>query len=49
MKEVVEKVEMGLDAQKNFAQMYKDRYVNKRVVGEMMKLDPNNTGAQKRN
>ena len=32
--------EMGLDAQKSFAQMYKDRYVNKRVWGEMMKLDP---------
>ena len=34
------KLKMGLDAQKSFAQMYKDRYVNKRVGGEMMKLDP---------
>ena len=33
-------VEMGLDAQKSFAQMYEDRYMNKRVGGEMMKLDP---------
>ena len=40
MKKVAEKFEMGLDAQKSFAQMYKDRYVNKRVGGEMMKLDP---------
>ena len=40
MKKVVEKVEMGLDAQKSFAQMYEDRYMNKRIGGEMMKLDP---------
>ena len=32
-------VETGLDAQKSFAQMYKDRYMNERVGGEMMKLD----------
>ena len=35
-----EKVEMGLDAQKSFAQMYEDRYMNKRIGGKMMKLDP---------
>ena len=40
MKKVAEKVEMGLDAQKSFAQMYEDRYMNKRVGGEKMKLDP---------
>ena len=40
MKKVAEKVEMGLDDQKSFAQMYEDRYMNKRIGGEMMKLDP---------
>ena len=40
MKKVAKKVEMGLDAQKSFAQMYEDRYMNKRIWGEMMKLDP---------
>ena len=40
MKKVVEKVEIGLDAQKSFTQMHEDRYMNKRVGGEMMKLDP---------
>jgi len=39
MKKVAEMVEMGLDAQKSFAQMYEDRYMNERVGGEMMKLD----------
>ena len=38
MKKVAEKVEMGLDAQKSFVQMYEDRYMNKRIRGEMMKL-----------
>ena len=40
MKKVAEKVEMGLDAQKSFVQMYEDRYMNKRIRGKMMKLDP---------
>jgi len=40
MKKVAEKVEMGLDAQKSFAQMYEDRCMNKRNGGKMMKLDP---------
>ena len=40
MKMVAEKVEMGLDAQKSFAQVYEDRYMNKRIGGKMMKLDP---------
>ena len=38
MEKVVEKIKMGLDAQKSFAQMYEDRNMNKRVRGEMMKL-----------
>ena len=40
MKTVAEKVEMGLDAQKSFVQVYEDRYMNKRIGGKMMKLDP---------
>ena len=40
MKKVAEKVEMGLDAQKSFLQMYEDKYMNKIIRGEMMKLDP---------
>ena len=40
MKKVTEKVKMGLDAQKSFTQMYKDKYMNKRIGGKMMKLDP---------
>jgi hypothetical protein len=40
MKKVTEKDEMGLDAQKSFAQMYEDKYMNKRIGGKMMKLDP---------
>ena len=38
MEKVAEKIKMGLDAQKSFAQMYEDRNMNKRVRGEMMKL-----------
>jgi len=40
MKEVAEKVEMGFDAQKSFEQMHEDRYMNNRIGGKMMKLDP---------
>jgi len=40
MKKVVEKITIGLDVQKSFAQMYEDRNMNKRVWGEVMKLDP---------
>ena len=32
--------EMGLDAQKSFAQMHKDRNMNEEIGGQMMKLDP---------
>ena len=37
---MVEKLKMGLDAQKSFAQMYEDRKMNKRIGGKVMKLDP---------
>ena len=40
MKEVAEKVEMGLDAQKSFAQMHEDGIVNQGIGGQVMKLDP---------
>ena len=40
MEKVTEKFEMGLDAQKRFAQMYKDRHVHKRIGSKMVKLDP---------
>ena len=40
MKEVEEKIEMGLDAQKRFAQTHEDRYMQKRIGGKMVKLDP---------
>ena len=40
MKKVAEKVKMGLDDLKSFAQVYEDRYMNKRIRGKMMKLDP---------
>ena len=39
MKKVAEKIEMGLDAQKRFAQMYEDRHMHKRIGGKMVKLD----------
>ena len=31
---------MGLDAQKSFAQIHKDRNVNKGIGGQVVKLDP---------
>ena len=40
MNEVAEKLKMGLDTKKSFAQMYGDGNMNKGVWGEMMKLDP---------
>ena len=40
MKKVEKKIEMGLDAQKCFAQMHEDRYMHKRFGGKMVKLDP---------
>ena len=32
--------EMGLDAQKSFAQMYEDGNVNKGIGSQVMELDP---------
>jgi len=40
MEKVTEKFEMGLDAQKRFAQMYEDRHMHKRIGSKMVKLDP---------
>ena len=40
MEEMAEKLKMGLDARKGFAQMYEDRKMNKGIGGKMMKLDP---------
>ena len=37
---MAEKLKMWLDAQKAFAQMYKDGKMNKQIGGKMMKLDP---------
>ena len=31
---------MGLDAQKSFAQTHEDGNINKRIGGQVMKLDP---------
>jgi hypothetical protein len=35
-----EEFKMELNAQKNFAQMHKDRNVNKGIWGQVMELDP---------
>ena len=40
MEKVTEKFEMGLDAQKRFAQMYDDKHMHKRIGSKMAKLDP---------
>ena len=40
MKKVAEKIEMGLDPQKSFAQIHEDRHMYKRIWGKMVKLDP---------
>ena len=40
MEKVIEKFEMGLDAQKRFAQIYEDRHMHKRIGSKMVKLDP---------
>ena len=40
MEKIAEKLKMGLDAQKSFAQMYEDRNMNKGIGGQVMKLDP---------
>ena len=40
MEKESEKLEMGLDAPKSFAQMDEDRNMNKGIGGQMMQLDP---------
>jgi predicted HAD superfamily Cof-like phosphohydrolase len=40
MEKKSENLEMGLDAQKCFAQVHEDRNMNKGIGGQMMKLDP---------
>ena len=40
MEKKSEEFEMGLDAQKRFAQMHEDRNMNEGIGGQMMKLDP---------
>ena len=40
MEKKSEEFEMGLDAQKSFAQMHEDRNMNEGIGGQMMKLDP---------
>ena len=39
MEKESEKLKMGLDAQESFAQMHKDRNMNKGIGGQMMQLD----------
>ena len=39
MEKITEELEMGLDAQKSFAQMYKDGNMNKRIKDRVVKLD----------
>jgi len=40
MEKKTKELEMGLDAQKSFAQMYEDRKMNERIWCQMVKLDP---------
>jgi len=40
MEKKSKKLEMGINAQKNFAQMYEDRKMNKRIGGQVVELDP---------
>ena len=39
MEKKSEEFEIGLDAQKSFAQMQEDRNMNEEIGGQMMKLD----------
>ena len=39
MEKIAEKLKMGLDALKSFAQMYEDRNMNKGIGGQMVQLD----------
>ena len=40
MKEILEKIEVGLDPQESFTKMNKDRDVKNRIRGQVMHLDP---------
>ena len=40
MKKESKELKMGLDAQKSFVQMHEDRNMNKRIGGQVVKLDP---------
>ena len=40
MEKESEKLKMGLDAQKSFAQMHEDGNINKEIWYQMMQLDP---------
>ena len=40
MEKIAEELKMGLDAQKNFAQIHEDGNMNKGIWGQMMQLDP---------
>jgi len=40
MEKKSEKLKIGLDAQKCFAQVHEDRNMNEGIGGQMMKLDP---------
>ena len=37
---MAEKLNIGLDGQKSFAQVYEDGKMNKEIGSKMMKLDP---------
>ena len=40
MKKKAKELKMGLDAQKSFTQMHEDGNMNKRIRGQVIKLDP---------
>ena len=40
MEKKTKELEMGLDAQKSFAQMYEDRKMNERIGGQMVGQEP---------
>jgi hypothetical protein len=40
MEQEAKQLKIGLNAQKSFAQMYKDGNMNKRIWGQVVKLDP---------
>ena len=40
MENKAKELEMGLDAQKHFAQMHEDRKMDERIGGQVVELDP---------